>query len=82
MEGDADTATVDVGGVAVGEAPHVVDAEDLEDVVETGAKLHIGGMGHALHVGIGGKGEQLGVERRVVAVGELAVKPAKGDDLA
>ena len=57
MEGDADAVAVAGGVLAVGEAPHVVDAQHGEDVVEAHAHLDVGFACQGLAGGVGGEEE-------------------------
>ena len=81
VEGEAEAGTGDgVGGMAVGDAPDVVEAEAAEDVVEAGGEFDVGGAADvdsgdavaAVAPGIGGEGEHIGIEARIVPVGEFS----------
>ena len=46
MQGDAPSALVNAWSVSVRESPHVVYAQDCENVVKTYAHLHVRGLFH------------------------------------
>lgn len=56
-----------IGVVAVGESPHVVDTEHAQNVVKSGAYLHIWTVGHCGGVDVGREYKQLRIVQRIVA---------------
>ena len=82
MKADAEAAFVDVGAVAVGETPHVVEAQDRRDVVDADARLHVGGGGQQADVGVGREAEKGSVVLGIVALREMADEPLEGNYLA
>ena len=79
---EAQAAVRHVRVIAVGEAPDVVHTDELEDVVEAAAELHVGAAAH--EVGVRGEGVEAGVVGLpgVVLFGERAVPAAEGEDFA
>lgn len=83
MEAEAEAGT---GGgrdaEALGDAPDIIDAEDAEDVVNADGDLHVGSALEHFRLGVGGEGEEFGMEPGAVGPGETAPPPAEGEHLA
>ena len=82
MKADADAPAVDGGVAAVGQAIHVVDTEDAENVVETRIDFHVGGVAETAHADIGGETEQIWVTVGVIAAVEVSPESADAHHFA
>ena len=67
--------------VEVGDAPHIVDADELEDVLDADAVLHVGGAGEEAYV-FGQQVEACLAVGGVVHVGHAAVEDVEAYHLA
>ena len=79
-EGDAETAFLDSRIVEVGYPSVVIHTENLQDVLQTDAELHVRHLAHRHHP-LGELEEAVG-ERRIVLVAQATVETAEGNHLA
>ena len=82
---ETDAPSVGVGIVPIGDAPHVVNLDEFEDVVDAERQFHVGALGiddvRALREIHEQRRAGILLEEGVVLIGELAPEDAEADIL-